>query len=261
MSFEVVFKYKEKDENGQFADEIKEKLVKVGKPEEDTPLEQVAGKIIAQLARRNIFIVDIEVYEYTKRKINYQETKDGIKIRGRKFSFDAVENNTMKLWHDDGIVISTVEVDPQEQLINVLQSDPTLLQKLLKVVEEKDKPQSKPPIKNLGAPLRFEAFDPVDSAMLKVAMSKGLKFTHKKKYPIFEEKPASVNPLDGMLYITVDDAGNRIPMSDKYFIIPPILTERFLEDSQQYVGGTGPEPQLSFESAVKETMPDLRVKR
>jgi hypothetical protein len=173
--------------------------------------------------------------------LSYQETDDGIKIKGRKFSFDG----TMKL------VAEETESDTQEQLLNE-QQKPSVVKSVLS------------PVATLH-PLRFEVFDPIEAPPPGTvgSLGKGWKFTKGQRYPIYQEKPAGTSPLLGMLYITMDDDEKRREISDKYFVIPPRLDERFLEDGKQYVGATGPEPKLSFGTGTLSTsdMPDLSTLR
>jgi hypothetical protein len=257
MSYEILYKYHEKKEDGEYnRDETKEKTVKVGKPYEITSLEEVAGRVIAQLARRNILIVGVEICEYTKKKISYSETEDGIKIKGRKFSFD-----------ETGVVTtSEPEGTQQEQLLEILQANPALVQQLLGQQPAKPNGEVIPRLTKpalTSAPLRHEVFEPVDETMLKVAAQKGWKFTRGKRYPILKERPASGNPMDGMMYTTTDDEGKSREINDKYFTIPPKLTESFIEDSVGYVGASEYEPQLSYGggASVKADMPDLSMLR
>ena len=93
MGYEVIFHYKEEEKSPQngdrsYSEEEKIKKIKVGNLEDDTPIEAVAGKIFAQLARRNILVIDVEIYEFTKKKLNYKETDDGFLIKNKKFRFD-----------------------------------------------------------------------------------------------------------------------------------------------------------------------------
>ena len=89
MGYEVKYFYKEETEvKGQYSDEIKEKKVKIGDPWEEVPLEVVAGKVMAQLAKRNIFVTDVEIYRLAKEKISYRNTEDGIVIKNKKFRYD-----------------------------------------------------------------------------------------------------------------------------------------------------------------------------
>src|SRR5690606_33375022 len=89
LGFEITLKFHEEISKGEYnKDELKTKTTKVGGPLEDVPIEVLAGKVIAQLARRNILVVDVEIYEITKKKISFKETSDGILIKNKKFRFD-----------------------------------------------------------------------------------------------------------------------------------------------------------------------------
>lgn len=87
--YEITFHYYEEIRRGEYnRDESKSRTIKVGTPEEDTPLETAASKIISQMARRNILVHDVEIYEFTKKKLSFKETPDGISIKNKKFKFD-----------------------------------------------------------------------------------------------------------------------------------------------------------------------------
>ena len=155
MSYGILLKYHEESAvKGEYnREETKEKTIKCGKPFEDTPLDEVAGKIIAQLARRNILVTDVEVYEYHKKKINYSETDDGIKIKGRKFSFDG----TVKFSTED-----TDETGDQDKLLGLLNTNPDILS-LIENITTKDKAKLQQLLggKNGGskAPLQMLQYD------------------------------------------------------------------------------------------------------
>ncbi|MCK9458462.1 MAG: hypothetical protein M0R80_02315 [Proteobacteria bacterium] len=264
MSYEILLKYHEETEvKGEYnREETKEKIIKCGKPFEDTPLEDVAGKIIAQLARRNILVTDVEVYEYYKKKVNYIEAEDGIKIKGRKFSFDG----TVKFSTED-----TDESDVEDKLLGLLNTNPNILD-LIENITTKDKTKLQQILgKNGGSkpapigPIRFEIFDPVEGGVPPPGtlggLSKGFKFTKGRRYPILQEKPVGIDPRLGLLYMTTDDAGVQRELSDRFFVVPPRLDGAFIEDRAAYVGGDGPEPTLSFGDQVKTDMPDLSTLR
>ena len=129
LGFEITLKFHEEISKGEYnKDELKTKTTKVGGPLEDVPIEVLAGKVIAQLARRNILVVDVEIHEITKKKISFKETADGILIKNKKFRFD-----------DGALITTSVESEetPQE-LIPVAATDSNevsqLLMTLLKVI-------------------------------------------------------------------------------------------------------------------------------
>ena len=86
MGFEVVFKYHDKIENGYDTLENKTFKKKFGDPYEDVPLSKLALFIMGQLARRDIWIVDVEINEFIKKSISFRENKSGIIIKNNKFT-------------------------------------------------------------------------------------------------------------------------------------------------------------------------------
>ena len=92
MGFECIY-YFHKKVDGDYDRENKETFKKkVGDPFDDVPLEKLAASIMAQMARRDIWIVDVEIFELTKKQISFKESKGGIVIKNKKFSFDGEEH-------------------------------------------------------------------------------------------------------------------------------------------------------------------------
>lgn len=222
MGYEVTYKYHEMIDGEYNKNELKLKTVKIGSPYEDTQAELLAGKIIAQLARRNILVVDVEIYEFTKKKLTFKQTDDGILIKNRKYSFD------------DGALLSTESEEYIEK------QDPV---EQLKVVKQD-------PIKTI---MRYEIFEPDFDELYQATKQKGYRFTIGQKYPIFSEK-RSGNSQAGMLYTTKDDTGTEVVLSERHFH-PPINLGQFDEpvvknDKQNLLKG--------FDSNSRDDMPILR---
>lgn len=192
MGYEINFHYKEAtDKLGVYQEEVKIKSCRVGKYYEDVDLEVIAGKILAQMARRDIFIVDVEIFEFAKKKVNYKENKSGIVIKNKKFSFDSKVST----------VDESEDSDDDDQPITNAAPMPNIA------------PKPKP---NLNKrPLRYEIFDPELLAQHK-AKQQGLKFTIRKRYPIYSEKSNGMT----ILYQTIDDAGREVSVSAEYFTPP-----------------------------------------
>jgi len=251
VGYEIVFFYKVEIEKGIYADEVLTKKVKIGASE----LEAVAGRIFAQFARRNILVVDVEIWEFVKRKLSFRESEDGFVIRNRKFKID------------DGASLSSVEETPDEQrLLELLRDNPGVLAQLTGKAVPTQLPVSQvlpPPAISQASPvrrpIRYEVYDPAPE-LLSVAKQKGLNFTVKNRYPVYSEKIGK-GQYDGMMYLTVDDNGVEKNVSDRFFVGPQtrLLGEgEFLEDRMRIVGGDGPEPQLAFDGASHDGMPSLR---
>lgn len=87
MGFELKYFYFDKIDGDYDTDNLKEMKKKIGQPFDDTPLDKVASQIISQFARRDILVQDVEIVELKKVKINFKETKDGVIIKNKKYSF------------------------------------------------------------------------------------------------------------------------------------------------------------------------------
>lgn len=251
MGFEITYYYKEATGPGIYNEEVLMKTSKIGKFDEDVSLETLAGKIMAQLARRNILIVDVEIFEYTKKKINYKENETGIVIKNKKFSFDT------------GAAI-TASSEEDEELARILQ-DEELIKKIksaLNLNVSTNKGCQAQGLKNLcprnsktegKKSLRQEVYDPEVIAKMKVEQ-KGYKFTVGKKYSIFSEKSLGGN----MVYVTKDDTGREVEVGADCFIVPPVGLS-FDAEEPQYFGASGnSDVDLWKNVRTEDQMPDIR---
>jgi hypothetical protein len=279
MGYEVTFHYYEEGaEKGKYNEEEKKtKSITVGKLTEEISLDVLAGKIMAQFARRNILVVDVEIYEYTKKKINFKEEQDGIRIKNKKFRFDDGASVTLEETPESNAdqLASLIIANPQllAQLQAQLGGQTTVVHphQLIQRPNQQPQPQPQPQVRlqtggqvPVGAhrpAMRYEIFDPIDPALINIAKQKGWQFTMGKRYPIFEEKPG-MQITDGMLYSTVDDSGKPRMVSDKFFVpVQNKLSGNFIEDSMEnnIVGGrSGPAPRLLWDGAVESDMPVIR---
>lgn len=247
MGFEITYHYKQSsDIPGEYVDEILTKTSKIGKYDEDVSLEVLAGKIMAQLARRNILIVDIEIFEYTKKKISYKENENGILIKNKKFSFDS------------GAVISS-EAEDDDEIAKILE-DEVLLDKIKKIIKPESSDETEKPKVNLcqknktdKKALRLEIYDPELMTKAKVEQ-KGYRFTVGKKYPIFLEKSLGAGLLN---YLTKDDSDREVEVSSECFVVPPAGLS-FNDDEPQYHGATSCEVDLWKNTKTEDMMPDIR---
>ena len=92
MGFECCYYYHEKVDGDYNREETKTFRKKVGDPFDEVPLEKLAASIIAQMARRDIWIVNVEIFELSKKQVSFKESKGGIVIKNKKFSFDGSED-------------------------------------------------------------------------------------------------------------------------------------------------------------------------
>jgi len=209
MGYEIQFKFfrKKPDSFGYDTDKEPEILkVNIGNQWDDVDLEEVAKSCFCQMAKRNILIIDAEVYEFAKKKVSFKIKDDGILLKNRKFVYDITGN--LKSEND------SCEAEKEEEHI---EEKP----KLGIISVEKI---NHPPIDK--TPIRYEIFDPHPDVFA-VIKSKGLMFTIGNRYPIYEEKPDNRGLLFGMSYITKDDKGNLRTMNDKCFVPEQNLTNGF----------------------------------
>lgn len=239
MGYELVFHYKEVgDKPGFYSEEVKNKSYKIGKVTEDVNIELVAGKILSQLARRNILIVDVEIYEYAKKKISYRETADGIVIKNKKFSFDSSSVS----------LVGEFTEEDQEAPIEDFKNIPSPSKELAD--------RSCPVKKNLvKRAIKQEVYDPDPIGQQKVAQ-RGLKFTLGKKYAIYSEESLG----NTIIYNTIDDSGREVKVGSEYFsaIGAGLLEE---DAGPKYVGAENQKDEINLWKNYEQVdMPDIRRK-
>jgi len=260
MGFEVTYHYKEALETvGEYDEVVLTKTAKIGKYKEDVPLEVLAGKIIAQLARRNILIVDIDIVEFAPKKISYKETSTGILIRNKKFSFDsgAVISESGDSDYDDEDLSAILE---NEKLLEKIKSaigpqEPVQKLNLAPRNSKSSSSKSSPPPSSSGKrSLRMEIYDPEITNDEK-NKQKGLKFSMGKKYPIYEEKSLGVGGI--MNYVTKDDSGKEVEVGSDSFVVPT-KGLAFNDDGPRYFGEADSEPNIWGNIQTQDNIPDVR---
>lgn len=230
MGFEVIYKFHEKDESGNYnKDEIKEMKKKIGDAYEDVSLEKLASVIMSQLARRDIWVLpDVEIYEYKRVKVNFRETKGGIVIKNKKFELDTNSN----------IIVH-----------EFTESQPITLNGAMVPVMPNNKVNIASPT---GRPIKWVALDPGDQNLAKVKGS-GLAFLPNKRYPVFNEV-SDPKQFGRLIYTMLDENKREVIIFDDYF----------LNADQKMVQGFNStvdrdtETKLSFGDHEKEQMPDIR---
>jgi hypothetical protein len=236
MGYEVWYSYHEKTDEGYNKEEVKKLKKRIGDPFEDVPLEKLAAAIMTQYARRDIWVIGVEILELSKKDVNFREAKNGIIIKNKKF-----------LWGENSnIVVEDMEPAPAPQLPVVHQPNTS--------------PQApiatQPHNGGQLRPLKFMRFVP-ELHMMPEVKSKGLKFTPDKAYPVFHIQP---HPSGiGEVFKMVDDNNREHLISDKYFVpaVTNLLADRelgFSESSKDRDGGN-----LYWGGAHQDPdMPDVR---
>jgi hypothetical protein len=244
MAFEIVFKYYECLESGTDYDKsnILSYTKNLGNIFEEVSLEKLASMILTQLARRDVFVFDVEVFELVKKKISYKQSKNNILIKNKKFGFSG-ETIVVQEIEQSNLLSCKQESEVDNNIVVASQLKP---QQILAAV-----PAAVPvpvPSKSLkdSRPIRKMIFVPSDTSYLK---GKPLRFTPNKVYSIYREKLA--NNGIGMILCTIDDMGREVEVTDEYFINDTINlinenTEVLKEDVLNWSGSKGID------------MPDLR---
>lgn len=206
MGFEVIYSFHERlEEGGYNKDETKTMKKRIGDPFDDVCLDKCAGAILAQLARRDIWVTDVEVYELSKKKITFREAKGAVVLKNKKYQMDG----------------SAAAVVGQE-----IVEAPAPTQTAL-VAEGGQYTQGVAPRGNAGnpghphnqgvlRPIKWVVYQPSyqnDDQKRKIKM---LRFTIEKKYPVFSEQLQLTGV--GMAYKTIDDTGREQLISDEYFV-------------------------------------------
>lgn len=242
MGFEVKYFYHERTDDGFDKGETKEMVKRIGAAYEEVPTEKLAGAIMSQLVRRDIWVVDVEVYEYAKKQVAFKESKGGVVIKGKKYSFDGAA------------VVEDEEPAPHPQAA----PQPGHPLAVRNTVQAFPVGPDAPPQANINLadqmyfknrrPLRNEVYNP-DQMVAALARQRRLPFTIGKQYPIYEERMVGTE----VSYITINDLGQKAVLNHRHFVVPQKLTRGF--DGEQ----VSTDVSLDYGSQYENMpMPDLR---
>lgn len=278
MGFEIKYKFHpRKQEGGYDTDKLEEKTAKVGKPFDDTPLEKCAAAIMGQLARRDIWVVDVEVYEVVKKKISFKESNDGkgILLKNKRFSL----NSTAQMVAEDVVD----ETAPQQQALvpqpPTQMAIPQQLPPGMQPHQLIQRPQQAqmvdtlyanpnaaaiqhlpPPPINQKRVLYEVYFEPAIVYVPELKKMK-LKFTRDKKYPVHEVIPSPTGSLAAQRIAVTDDTGKVITVDEKYF---SSAGRGLLADKElNFSGGNGrgeQKPKLMYDDQMVADAPIHRGK-
>lgn len=195
MGYEVVYEYHDRTDEGYNKEELKDFKKKIGDAWEDVPLEKVAVAIMSQLARRDIWVVNVKVVQLIKKPISFKETKGGIVINNKKFIFDS--SNMVSVVSEEA---PEPTFDLEQPHMSTIQSKPNLPANKINLA---------PPIKKKPVLMTFspEERDYVD-------LSRKYKLTLDKNYEITKREDGVM----GQIYHLKDDSGKDIKLSEVYFI-------------------------------------------
>ncbi len=212
MGFLVTIKYHPKLENGKFEydmDQEKEKSFKIGEKEEETSQEKLAIAILKQLSRRDVLVKEVEVVEFIKKTLKVRESKNGIIIGHKKYSFDDVKN--LDSVHIEEIDSNNISNVPSQQAIQANISQPQV-------------PQNLNPIFNV---IREEYFEPDPAYQKYNQQFKQMGLTIGKKYKIIKEigTPTLSGGIDVIKYKVINDTNGKIDVPIQHFTAIPTGTQ------------------------------------
>ena len=240
MGYEVIYSYHERIDGVYNKDETKTLKKKVGDPFEDIHLDKLASTIMGQLARRDIFVVAVEVFELAKKKITFRETDNGVVIKNKKFSFDKATGD-----------FCVQDAPDPSQAGNHAPTQQQTSQKFVYPHEQMAiNKQSEGPSRRAIDAMVFSPELP----MIHEVKTKCFKLTVDKRYQVFSRK----NSITGEILSIVDDQDREIQISDKYFIPANVslIADKelnFSEKSKDRDGGN-----LFWGNASNENVPIIR---
>jgi hypothetical protein len=254
MGYEVTYNYYEKlkDSFDYDRENLKNFRKVYGKATEDYPLEKLYQALMQQLARRDIFIVDWEIFEFVRKKVASRITKSDLVIKNRKFS---MKNIILENLEESDL--EHCETQSQNCVVPaiaapVMQSVPVQapIHKPVNVASVATKPVNLVTTKSERI-IKYVQFLPG-------RMSRPVgKFTIEKTYPVFRESLSSTGI--GMTLEIADDAGNRVSVSDEHFVPAQqsLLGDeeaKFSQTSNSFVD----DKKLGWGGVVKDSMPSVR---
>lgn len=256
MGFEIKYNYYNKIKDSFEYDHTNSHEMKkfYGKWNDDYSLEKLASVIMQQMARRDIFVFDIEIYEFQKKKVSFKQNKSNLIIKNKKFSNNGVfiENCGDENESQETALCHTKECQPEEyDTCNVNTPPPHLANLPQNIHPHQIINNSKPQTERI---IRYVMFAPLS---IEQRLRFPYKFTPDKKYPVFSESYAK-NGI-GMIIETIDDINGRLKVSDEHFIpanqnLVGDRESNFSEVNKGFVSDN----KLNWNGAINDSVPKLR---
>ena len=227
MGFEIKYTFHPRKEDGGYnTDSKEEKTVKVGKPFDDTPLEKCAAAIMAQMARRDVWVVDVKVYELVKSEINFKESADGrgIILKNKKYHLGSTaealaEDLIEEVQQTQQGLIVPPGMQPHEMI--AMKQAPADLSNLYDGNTRVPITKTPRPQINQNKTIYHVFFEPLQ--WTNEARRNKLKFTEDRKYAVhavIPKKTASGDVrLDAQEIALTDDEGKVMILDEKYFTV------------------------------------------
>lgn len=261
MGYEVNYNYYEKLKDSFDYDRENLKSFKkiYGKASEEYPLEKLCPAIMQQLARRDILIVEWEVYEFVRKKITCRLTKNDLIIKNKKFSLkNALIEDDMDVEGIEDTCPSGLCKPVQNYDIPKVVNAPVVAPVVStnNIVPVNVAPATANGLVNVVAPKKEKIIKQVQ--FLPGRMSKPIgRFTVEKMYPVFAEHMAA-NGI-GMLIETIDDGGARVKVPDEHFVSTQV---QLLGDQEagfsQNSKGFADDKALNWSGVMRDQVPAVR---
>ena len=244
MGYEIIYSYHDKVDGGYDKEETKTLKKKVGDPFEDVTLEKLASSVMGQLARRDILVVGVEIFELAKKKISFREVSNGVVIKNKKFSFDQTTGS---------FVVQDTEPDPDREAQPAQQSQQSQGRVVYPHEQMKKELTAKGEAPASKKPVDYVVYVPEPQQIPEVARM-GYRLTVDRKYPVYGKR----STIQGDVLTMMDDANREIQISDKYFVPGKInliadSELRFSETTREREGGN-----LYWGGAVSDNVPNIR---
>jgi hypothetical protein len=259
VGFEVNYNYYEKLENSfDYNREEPKTLRKIyGKAVEEYPVEKLAQAIMQQMARRDIFIFDLEIFEFQKKKISFRQNKGDLVIKNKKFTS---KGELLVDIEEDNCPDGTCHLPPVVQPQPAVNIAPPIQQQNVNIAPsiQQQNVNIAPSIQQQNVNIAPRPSGLVDRILKRMQFLPGRvispigAFTVEKYYPVYRESLAK-NGI-GMMIETTDDRGRRVTVSDEHFVTA----------SQSLLGEDATEPnfvndnKLNWGGVVKDSVPKIR---
>ena len=255
MGYEVNYQFYNKIENSfDYDRENPQSLKKTyGKWNDDFPLDKLAASIMQQMARRDIFVFDLEIYEFQKKKISFKQNKSDLIIKNKKFSN---KGDVSDVFDEENINLPLEnKCHPPEYdtcNVNVPRPSPSPTVPPTALVNLADRMNLG---KNIAQPQSERIIKKVSFMPSKMANPIG-NFTIEKIYPVYRETFTS-NGI-GLVLETVDDLGRRVKVPDEHFVP---AQQSLVGGDEINFGSNGKglsDDGLNWNGAIKDSVPKLR---
>jgi hypothetical protein len=293
MGYEIKLFFHPRKETGGYDLSVKEEtVIKVGKPFDDTPLERLAGVVMSQMARRDVFVIaeETQVVELVRTDISFKECKDGkgIVLKNKKFSFnEAAQLVAEDMGQPDAPVAPTIQFVPQAQYQHPHEAvaasaavvphgqyqhphEALAASRQQSSIEDLYGNPSRPvPVaRTSGGPRKpvnqkrvlYKVYLEPDSPYRNEIRRLPAKFSYDKDYPVHEVIPSPTGRLDAQRLAITDDTGKVVEVDEKYFTSAGVgLVE---DHDHRFSGpkgrGKARQPKLAFEDEMYIDAPDPR---